>query len=150
MKKTILLLLVLLSFYGKSQVSLYKQIKDAISAENPKINFDEKLIALNVWQASDVESRNANKEFDKVYKIYEFAKLKGGLRGVVVANVNLMDQTASILLKKDGIEKLITISINSNELEGKKNLIFNSNGDKIFENIESTQVFKTFNNLITR
>ncbi|MFN7910215.1 MAG: hypothetical protein ACK5QC_00225 [Bacteroidota bacterium] len=150
MKKQILMLLVLLSFSGKSQLTLYKQIKDAISIENPKISFDDKLVAINIWQANDIESRNANKEFDKVYKTYEFAKLKGGLKGVVVANVNLTDQTASILLKKDGIEKLITISINTNELQGKKNIVFNSNGDKVLENIPSADVFKSFINLITR
>ena len=150
MKKQILLLFVLLSFYGNSQVTLYKQIKDAISIENPKINFEDKLVAVNLWQASDLESRNANKEFDKVYKTYEFAKLKGGLKGVIVANVNVTDQTASILLKKDGIEKLISININVPELQGKKNLVFNSNGDKVLENIPSSDVFKSFINLITR
>lgn len=150
MKKQLLLLFVLLSFFGRSQVTLYKQIKDAISIENPKINFEDKLIAVNLWQANDLESRNANKEFDKVYKTYEFAKLKGGLKGVIVANINITDQTASILLKKDGIEKLITIKVDTTEFRGKKNIVFNSNGDNVLENLASTDVFKSFINLVTR
>lgn len=150
MKKHVLLLFLIISSFGKAQVSLYKQIKDAIQLENPKINFDDKLVVLNVWQASDIESRNANKEFDKMYKTYEFAKLKGGLKGVVIAQLNITDQTASIILNKDGIVKLIPVKIITNELHSKKNVVFNSNGDLVYENLLSADIFKSFLNLITR
>ncbi len=150
MKKHVLFLFLLVSFLGKAQVNLFKQIKEAIALENPKINFDEKLLALNVWQASDSESREANKEFDRMYKIYEFAKLKGGLKGVVVAQLNISDETASIILNKDGIVKLIPIKMDIGELKSRKNVVFNSNGDLVYENLQSQTIFKSFLNLITR
>lgn len=150
MKKHVLFLLLLVSFLGKAQVNLFKQIKEAIALENPKINFDEKLLALNVWQASDSESREANKEFERMYKIYEFAKLKGGLKGVVVAQLNISDETASIILNKDGIVKLIPIKMDIGELKSRKNVVFNSNGDLVYENLQSQTIFKSFLNLITR
>lgn len=150
MKKHVLFLFLLVSLFGNAQVNLFKQIKDAITLENPKINFDDKLVALNVWQANDIESREANKEFDKMYKIYEFAKLKGGIKGVVIAQLNVTDETASIILNKDGVVKLIPIKMDVTELKNRKNLVFSSNGDLVYENLQSQNIFKSFLNLITR
>jgi hypothetical protein len=85
-----------------------------------------------------------------VYKIYEFAKLKGGLKGLVCVIINKEGDAASIILNKDGATKLIQLNnldVPSNTVS---NFVFDENGKEVYKNIPSGKIFESINQLITR
>lgn len=159
MKKIVLNLifgLLLVSFSSKAQVPSYNQLVSIVQAKLPSLDVYNKIVAINVWSASNAASRETNKEFDKAYKLWEFAKLKNGSKGAVVISCNVDNDatTASIAITKDGITKLI--NVNKNDYDFLKNISLGSNyvydntGAKLYENLTSDKIFTSFNQLITR
>lgn len=151
MKKiTLTFLFVAFSIFLNAQSDLFLKVKKAIQEEHPEISTDNRLIAINVWSANDQTSREANKQFNNVYKIYEFAKLKGGLKGIVCVAINKDGESASIILTKDGATKLI--QLNKADLSGLSNgnAVFDDKGVEVYKNISSDKVFESINKLITR
>lgn len=149
------LLLIVLGFKLNAQQVTNAQLVKVVNTKLPNTNLQNKIIALHVWSSSNKESRETNKEFDKVYKAYEFAKLKNGNQGVVFISVNLDDNTVgSITAGKDGIGKAVIV--NKNEfaflanLASGYNVVYDNTGSKVYENLESNKVFSSFNSLITR
>ncbi|MBA3682589.1 MAG: hypothetical protein H0W73_15730 [Bacteroidetes bacterium] len=149
-KFTLTFLLVALSVFLNAQSGLFSKVKKAIELEHPEIITENKLIAINIWSADDAASREANKQFNNVYKIYEFAKLKGGLKGIVCVAINKDGESASIILTKDGATKLI--QLHNIDLSGvsNSNSVFDDKGVEVYKNITSDKVFESINNLITR
>ncbi len=153
---TIFVLGVLLS---KAQTSLYNKLNSFLTSQTKEVLVNQRLIAVNVWAASDKNSRDLNVEFEKAYKAFDYAKLKGGNKGIVVLNINLDKNTVSgdIILKKDGITKLVKIPSDNieilKEIKGKSsgyNIVFDSNGNMVYENLAPASVFKSIQQLITR
>ena len=143
------------SFLVNAQTDLYIKIRQLIHDAQPEIITDNKLIAFNSWSSDNTESREANKGFEKVYKIYEYARLKGGLKGVVVITVNRdpLSSMAAITLKKDGIVKLVSVNaadIKDLPLATGKNIVFDSDGKEVYRDLEPSKIFTSFNQLITR
>ena len=133
-----------------AQSDLFLKVKKAIKENYPEVNLEHKLIAVNVWLVSNQESRDANKQFNNVYKIYEFAKLKDGLKGLVCVIINKEGDAASIILNKDGATKLIQLNnldVPSNTVS---NFVFDENGKEVYKNIPSGKIFESINQLITR
>ena len=155
MKKIILLLaFCITSFKGYTQQDVYNQIVSLLNQTYPEVKTSNKLIAINYWSVNDLKSREANKEFNKTAKIYEFAKLKGGLKGMIVVAI-CIDNTSSeslIVLNKDGNTKLLALNnMDFNPVRTEiVNQVYNSEGSLIYTNLETTKIFSSINHLITR
>ncbi len=149
-KFTLTFLFVASTIFLNAQSDLFSKVKKAIQEEHPEISIESRLIAINVWSANDQASRDANKQFNNVYKIYEFAKLKGGLKGLVSVAINKDGESASIILNKDGATKLI--QLNNVDLAGLSNgnTVFDDKGVEVYKNISSDKIFESINKLITR
>lgn len=150
-----LLCLLCLGLGAGAQNPIFLKIKEILIAEHPEIALNDKLIAFNSWSLEDVEGRERNKSFDNVYDIYEWAKLKGGKKGLVVVSIHQdgSTPTASTTLYHDGIRKLILISGQSLKevLRGApSNMVFDSEGNEVYRNLQTDEVRGSVNKLITR
>ena len=145
-----------------AQSNLYNKLNSYLSTQT-KEKTQNRLIAINVWSVNDKNSRDLNIEFEKAYKTYDYAKLKGGNGGIIVLNINIDNKNinsssnAAIILKKDGITK--TISIPNDNLDILKeiadknsgyNIVFDENGKVVYENLVVGTVFDSIHKLITR
>lgn len=145
--------LIFCSSIVRAQDDLYKKTISLLKQTHPELKLENKLIALNVWQVNSEESRNANKAFEKVYNVYRVAKLKGGLKGVVVIGVNVdnLSPNASIVLNKDGVVNTIQFKFDEvSEIGNIQNVIFNSDGVEVYKNLATTDIFPSVQKLITR
>ena len=156
MKKNIFTgFIILNTFLLSAQSNLNFEVKNLIYSNYPNTNIENTLLAINFWSVSDSKSRDLNKAFEKVANTYEFAHLKGGLKGIVVLLVNKdnLSSLANISLSKDGIKK--SINLKSSDLKQHNsdlptNIIFDSNGKIIYDNLDAINVFEKINQLITR
>lgn len=159
MKSIYITIFVLGALFSKAQTSLYNKLNSFLTNQTKEVLVNQRLIAINVWSASDKNSRDLNVEFDKAYKAFDFAKLKGGNKGIIVLSINL-DKNAvngDIILTKDGITKLIKIPADNVEIlkeikdnTAGYNIVFDSNGKMVYENLAPASVFKSIQQLITR
>ncbi len=155
MKKTLLILtLFLFCNLGNSQTDTFQKIKDLLQQYHPELNTENKLIAFTMWSSEDKESREILKRFDKVYTYYEFAKLKGGSKGLIVVAFNQTnsESTTQICFHKDGVLKTIAFNANLFEATGLdlKNAVFDSNGKMIFKNLTKDLVVESIHQRVTR
>lgn len=155
MKKTIsILLIAFASLSAAAQDQLYKQLVQLIQENNPQVKTDNKLIAVNFWSIKDLNSREANKAFNKAVNVYEVARLKGGLKGLIaIAVCTDGDEAESVIvLNKDGNTRLIPLK-NTNfhtDLLKPGNWVFDSQGVAVYSNLQTTTIFNAINQLITR
>jgi hypothetical protein len=157
MRRFLLPLFLTLVFSGtySAQVNFYYQVKKYLEVNHPELSTANRIIAVNFWNVSSPESRKCNQALDKAFKVYEYARLKGGLQGMIAIAINLdkLGSTADITFKKDGVTKVITASISDFEQNApvdSNNLIYDSGGHIIYEDLPSDKIFDTINKLITR
>ena len=159
MKSIYIALFVLGTLFNRAQTGLYSKLSSYLSSQTKEVSIDQRLIAINVWSSSDKNSRDLNADFEKAYKVYEFAKLKGGNKGIIVLNINLDNNSVNgvVTLKKDGISKIIAIPSDKSEilkeLKGKAsgyNIVFDTNGNTVYENLVAGTVYESIHKLITR
>jgi len=142
------------ALFTNAQNALYQDVITLITRSHPEISTDNKLIAINVWSIDNSESREANKSFEKAYKVYEHALLKGGNKGIVVVSLNKenLSEMAVISYQKDGVAKVHSFKIS--ELEAidqvTSNVVFDSNGNEVSKNLSSQAIFTSIQHLITR
>jgi len=152
MKNVTLIILLFCGVRIFSQQDVFQKLKEELKNEHPEINFENKLIVLNVWSVNDINSREANVQVNKACIAYEFAKLKGGLKGVigVIFCKNRDQKTETIILNKDKVTKPIILkNISDQDLSNISNVIFDSNGNIVSKNITS-DIFEEIHKLITR
>ena len=156
MKKNIFTgFIILNTFLLSAQSNLNFEVKNLIYSNYPNTNIENTLLAINFWSVSDSKSRDLNKAFEKVANTYEFAHLKGGLKGIVVLLINKdnLSSLANISLSKDGIKKSINLKLSDLKQHNSdlpSNIIFDSNGKIIYDNLEAINVYEKINQLITR
>ena len=163
MKKLVLLPLLFLSFVMHSQTIDYTTTRKVISETYPEIDFSNKLLAISVWNSTDKTSREMNAELHKTYTVYKDAKLSGGLKGVVLISISsdTDEMNFKIAEKKDALHFPFTLcdfksyNLNSKLSQMKlnkniTNVVFDSNGNLIYTNLQTEGIFKSFNTLITR
>ena len=156
MKKNIFTgFIILYTCLLSAQSNLNFEVKNLIYSQYPNTNIENTLLAINFWSVSDSKSRDLNKAFEKVANTYEFAHLKGGLKGIVVLLVNKdnLSSLANISLSKDGIKKAINLKLSDLKQHNSdlpSNIIFDSNGKIIYNNLEAINVFEKINQLISR
>lgn len=154
MKALYITLFVLGAFLSNAQSNLYTKLNSYLST-NTKEKVQNRLIAVNVWSVNDQNSREINKEFSEAYTIFANAKLKGGNKGIIVLNVTLDQDNVitDITLKKDGVKTIRIPNDNSdiiNAIGAASNVVFDENGNKVFENINKGSVVTSIQSLITR
>jgi hypothetical protein len=149
------LALVLTGFSVRSQNPTYNQLVSIINTKMPGLNVSNKLIAFQVWSTADVKSREANKEFDKMYTTYENVKFKDAHKGTIVVSCNIDDvTTGNITAAKDGIHKVISINKSEfnflNNLTSGSNLMYDNTTNKVYENIPVEKIWNSYTQLIIR
>lgn len=163
MKAIYFILLSLFVFSAKAQEINYFSIKKVITETFPDIDFNNKLLAVCVWNSQNALSREQNKEFNRTYNVYKGARLKGGLKGVVFVSVSSDDNKTNfdIAIQKDGLTYDYTLcDFKGYELNSKlnnmilntslNNMVFDTYGALILNNLSTETIYTSFNNLITR
>ena len=156
MKKIVFTLSIsALSFFCGAQSNFHQSLKKAVQKNHPEINMDNKLIAFNCWSVDDQESREANKSFEKAFSVYENAKLKGGLKGIVVLAINKdnLTSSASIVFTKDGNTKIVSLKledVESMDVNAPSNAVYDSSGNEVYRNLNPSVIYNSINRLITR
>jgi hypothetical protein len=151
MKKIIILIFIFTVNAGFAQQNLFSQVKEKIQNDHPEIKLDNKLIAVNVWSARDMQQREANIQLNKAATTFEFAKLKGGSKGIVAVVINSGDeQQGDIILNKDKASKLVRVNNAQLNINNVSNIIFDSNGNIIYSSLDANEIFPSIQKLITR
>jgi hypothetical protein len=126
----------------------------------PDIHLENKILFINVWQSSQLDSRDNNKEFLRVSTMYSSAKLKNGLKGVCYVNLSLDKDVYMWMMsiKRDSITSGYNLENTSGKYDSLAklfgdftgNIIVGSDGAIIAKDIKKEKCFPTFLSLITR
>lgn len=134
--------------------------RNTVASLIPDVNLENKVLFINVWQSSNIDSRENNKEFQRVSDIYKSAKLKYGAKGVVYVNLSLDKDTYMWMMsvKRDGIVgdynlenttgKYNSLSKLFGDFTG--NVVVGSDGSILAKDIKQDKCFPLFLSLITR
>ncbi len=152
MKKTILILLVFLVNTFLAQDNLYLKIKEQIIKEYPKVNLENKLLALNIWSANKPQSKKANSELNTAASTFGYAKLKGGVKGIIAVTICIDTEksAATIMLSKENLTKILIIEKDNLDVAGLSNIVFDANGMQIYKDVPAEEIFSSIQKLITR
>lgn len=156
MKKLFLIVpLLFANLLLKAQSETFNQLQKIIYETHPEKNLSQKLIGVVFWSAKDSESQSLLKEFEKNVSIYQNARLKDASKGIEMLAINLdnLNPESIALLKKLEITQIIPSTqqaFGTNEFKAGDNIIFNSAGVEVYRNLKPSQVFSSFNKLITR
>lgn len=161
-KKSLLLFAIFTILSVRGQTSQYDLAVSLIKRVDKSANLENKMILLSFWAISDAESRERNIEMERVSKIYEKAKLKGGSAGVYFYNFCIDEDQLKykISLKRDSINSSSSYIENKEEfniinstfeLNTQPNVfIFDSKGNMISKGFAKKDVFTQLLNQITR
>lgn len=161
-KKLLLLFAVSTIFSLRGQTSQYDLAISLIKKNDKSANLENKMIFISFWSINDAESRERNKEMERVSKIYEKAKLKGGSAGIYFYNFCIDEDQLKykISLKRDSINSTSNYIenkaefnvINSTfELNNQSEVfLFDSKGNMISKGFAKKDVFTQLLNQITR
>jgi len=138
-----------------AQAPSFAELRQLIYASNPDLEITDHLIAFNVWQIGDADSRLTNQAFEKSFSVYEQAKLKGGSKGLIVIlfNRDNLSSEAVIVLQKDGVKRVLSLPVNaisSAKLGSHKSGVFSSDGKLLQVDLAAENVFNFIHSLITR
>lgn len=164
MKKIYLLFFLLFSCIisqGQNIHEQFENIKQLIKEADPKANIDDKLILVSFWSPNNNESRELNKEINRVSNIYKNAKLKGGKNGVYFFNYCIEENIMNykLALKRDSLDNKASYIQNETSKPLVNNfaltqvpytILFDSNGNVVQENTKKEDVFKLMSKQITR
>lgn len=163
MKRFLLLAFIAIFNSSFSQSADYNKICGILHTKFPELNFNNKLLAISVWNSASIDTREMNKELLRTYNTYQGARLSGGLKGMIFISISSDNEslTFNITAKKDTENYEYTLcdlkEFEENSLlsdlgigSKTKNIVFNSNGNQILKNIETSEIFITFNKLTTR
>ena len=150
-----LLLFILLCGTGLAQNPLHTRILELIRTQYPNISTTDKLIAYNAWGLEDQQGRDRNQSFDKAVSIYANARLKGGLKGLLVVSLctDAAKGIAATVLEADGIARLLVLDKNDlGEIfaGAPRNMVFDASGAEVYRNLDAGEVLTSINKLITR
>lgn len=152
MKTIALTICLLASGWAFSQANAPDKVYAYILKNSGNTELKNKLLAINIWSSNNLESRSCNKNLDKATFTYQYAKLKGGLKGLVAFDICLdaATNTIQIIRVKDGIKYLQVLN-NDTSLQLKEgNLLFDSNGQLVANDLQSSAIYETIHQLITR
>lgn len=157
--KLFVLALVFFGFTAPAQVS-GQDIRSKALQTVPGINLEDKLLFISVWKSSDYESRQNNKEFNRVANIYSVARLKNARKGVCFVTISLDDNSSAwhISVKKDSINcnynfentngKFTDLIALLNNQTG--SIVVDAAGAVLAKDMKKEDCFPLFHSLITR
>ncbi len=165
MKTQIKLFLLIVSF-GLIHFSANAQALNGTEIRNialeliPELDLQNKILFVNVWQSSSIDSRENNKEFLRVSDIYYKAKLKNGSKGVAYINICLDNELYTWVLstKRDSIVSKYNLENSTQKYKSLVNyfdgnpgsLVIGNDGAIISKDLKKEDCFKLFLSLITR
>jgi hypothetical protein len=161
-KKSLLLFAIFTILSVRGQTSQYDLAVSLIKRVDKSANLENKMILISFWTINDADSRERNKEIERVSKIYEKAKLKGGSAGVYFYNFCIDEDQLryTISLKKDSInsssnyiqnKEEFNIINSTFELKNQPNVfLFDSKGNVVSKSFAKKDVFTQLLNQITR
>ncbi|MBS1650411.1 MAG: hypothetical protein JSU07_00205 [Bacteroidetes bacterium] len=154
-KNQFLLLVVFSLNICLAQTPSFQELRSIIETTHPEISLNDKAIAFHVWSVADKSSREANIEFGKIGYTLQVAKIKNASKGLVVISCNT-DNTSvgTIAFQRDSIKKAIFISKNDytflNNCSVNQNVIYDSFGNKLYQDLKVSAIFKSFADILTR
>ncbi len=139
----------------------FENIKQLIKEADPKANIDDKLILISFWSPDNNESRELNKEINRVANIYKNAKLKGGKNGMYFFNYCLEENVMNfkLALKRDSLDNKSSYIQNENSkplvnsfvtAQIPHTILFDSYGNIVEQDTKKENVFKLMSKQITR
>jgi hypothetical protein len=153
MKKIIFLLALVCGIETiTAQTNSVEKIYSYLLNHSSGIDLQNKLVMVNIWSSTSLNSRECNKAMDKTMQTYQYAKLKGGAKGMVAFDI-CIDNTSNaiqIIRTKDGIKHMLELPNDKNFSFNEGNFTFDANGKLIAQNTPSTKIYETVHQLITR
>jgi Skp family chaperone for outer membrane proteins len=162
-KNYILFFLAFFWFISKSQNPSipFENIKQLIKQADPKANIDDKLVFVSFWTPNNNQSRELNKEIQRVQNIYQVAKLKGGNKGLYFFNYCIAEDVLNykLALKRDSLQARSSLIQNEETKQLINNLsasqvpltiLYNSAGEVLESGTKKEDVFKLISKQITR
>jgi hypothetical protein len=153
MRRLLLIAMILFCFKTiTSQENLSESVYSHALKHSSGIDLQNKIIVVNIWSTTNTESRNCNKAISKTMQMYQYAKLKGGTKGIVTFDICLDDllNAAQIIRAKDEVTNSILLSNEQNLQLKESNFVFDSFGKLIFQNIPAASINESIHQLITR
>jgi len=148
MKNIIYILFTLFSVNVFGQQALYNKVNEVLVNKGfNSTSLDNKLTAISYYNGSV----NLAKELDKTMSVYQYAKLKGGKKGIVVVMiVDNIDQ--QIQLEKLGYTHSIKIvkSELGDVIPDVTTVVYNSDGQVVLKDKKEGEVYTSVQQLITR
>lgn len=149
MKNFILMLLLAFQMPLFSQSELLSKLKNVSKEKSPSTSLENKLILVAISSDSNKEF---NEQFEKTIATYKVAKLKGGYNGVA-GFIVVKTTNEKIAIEKSGVKNTLVIlesELNESVSPEVKNIVFNSNGEIVYQNLNKDNIFKSIHQLITR
>ncbi len=149
MKNFILLLFFAFQMPLFSQSELVSKLKNVSKDKNPASSIENKLI---LFAISSDDNKLFNEQFEKTISTYKVAKLKGGFNGVA-GFIVVKTTNEKIAIEKSGVKNALVIlesELSETVSPEIKNIVFNSNGEIIYQNLNQDNLFKSIHQLITR
>jgi hypothetical protein len=150
MRKITSLVLLLFAGYIGAQTERVGKIKEMLQGQFPALVLEDKLL----FVASEVNGKTYSidelSELNRTAGVYEFAKLKGGSKGLICVLI-VKDSSREIELNKNGISKVLKLKIpQGNPIELEKPVFVQADGSEKIQALDEVKIFKTVNALITR
>lgn len=150
MKKVIIVLLTVWSYSLSGQSVQVSEIKNAITSKFNTVTLENKIVFIASELNGKMFEQEDLKELEKTASVYEFAKLKGGVKGIVCVLI-VKDAAREIELNKLGIQKVYKLQEKDATKLNLENPVFINAQDEIQNhNSSSIKIFGTVNRLITR
>ena len=161
-KLTFVIFIIFSSFQLFSQNNgTFNELTKIIHDKFPELNISNKLISVCVWSSNDLNSRETNKEYQRLYNIYKDAILKDGRRGMVFISISSDENETyyNIAVQKDGISKNLVFTdlkgagagmVQLLGMKNNANAIYSSKGELFFKDLNKTNLQSSVVSLLTR
>jgi len=150
MRKIIIIILTVWSYSLSGQSVQVSEIKNAITSKFNTVTLENKIVFIASELNGKMFEQEDLKELEKTASVYEFAKLKGGVKGIVCVLI-VKDAAREIELNKLGINKVYKLQAMDATKINLENPVFINYEDEIQNHTSgSVKIFNTVNRLITR
>lgn len=150
MRKITSLILLLCAGYIGAQTNRAEKVKDILQVQFPALVLEDKLIFVASEVNGKTYSMDELSELNRTAGVYEFAKLKGGSKGIICVLI-VKDASREIELNKNGISKVLKLKMpQGNSIELETPVFIQSDDSEKVNGLDDVKIFKAVNALITR
>lgn len=151
-RKLLIMVCLLITGYNHAQEEMYSKLVEQLQKSQPDLVLNDKVLVVNFTNKNGMVDKAVTKELERIASVYEHAKLKGGKKGLICIEV-INNVQAEIQMNKDGFvktQKVMLSDLNLSASISYNNVMFNSEGEVVYENIKTDSIFGSVNKLITR